>query len=60
MKYESTRKEFLAEKLEVAIPQIAELLDRGFQVEVCRSRSGIKLYYYKKQYKELKGGSVND
>ena len=59
MKFEGTRKEFLAEKLENAIPLISDLLDRGFQVEISRSRSGVKLHYYKKQFQVIKGGTAN-
>ena len=59
MKFEGTRKEFLAEKLENAIPLISDLLDKGYQVEICRSRSGIKLYSCKKQFQMINRGIVN-
>lgn len=59
MKFERTRKEFLAEKLESVVPVIADLLDQGFQVELSRSRSGCKLLYYKKQFQVIKGGTAN-
>lgn len=59
MKYEGTRKAFLAEKLESAIPLISDLLDKGYQVEICRSRTGVKLYSCKKQFQVIKGGTAN-
>lgn len=59
MKFEGTRKEFLAEKLESVTPMIADLLDQGYQIELSRSRSGCKLYYYKKQFQVIKGGTAN-
>lgn len=59
MKFEGTRKEFLSEKLEIVVPVIADLLDRGYQIEICRSRSGVKLFYYKKQFQMVRGGTAN-
>lgn len=56
MKYEGTRKAFLAEKLESAIPVITDLLDRGYRIEISRSRSGIKVYSRKKQFQMINRG----
>lgn len=56
MKYES-RKDFFESRLYEIVPEIAELLDRGYQVEVCRSRSGIKIYSVSKKHHVIsKGG----
>lgn len=60
MKYETTRKEFYEKKIHEIAPIIAEMLDNGYQVEVCRSRSGIKIYSVSKKKHELRGGNAND
>lgn len=60
MRYE-TRKEFFENRLREIAPEIAEILDSGYQVEICRSRSGLKIYSVSKKHHVIKkGGNVND
>ena len=59
MEYE-TRKEFFEKRIHEIAPIIAEMLDRGYQVEICRSRSGIKIYSVSKKHYALKGGNADD
>ncbi len=60
MRYE-TRKEFYENRLHEIVPEIAELLDNGYQVEIARSRSGIKIYSVSKKHHVIaKGGNAND
>lgn len=61
MRYE-TRKEFYEKRLHEIVPEIAGLLDNGYQVEVCRSRSGIKIYSVLKKHQVITkgGGNVDD
>lgn len=60
MKYETTRKQFYEEKLHEIAGEIAEMLDKGYQAEICRSRSGIKIYSVSKKHHVIsKGGDVN-
>ena len=61
MKYETTRKEFYEKRLHEIVPEVAEMLDNGYQVEICRSRSGIKIYsVLKKHHVISKGGNADD
>ena len=39
-----TREEFYEGELHRIAKQIAEILDSGYSVEICRSRSGLKLF----------------
>ncbi len=56
MRYE-TRKKFYENRLHEIVPEIAELLDNGYQVEIARSRSGIKIYSVSKKHHVIaKGG----
>lgn len=55
-----TRKEFYEQKIHEITPTIAEMLDSGYQVEICRSRSGIKIYSVSKKHYSIKGGSADD
>ena len=61
MKYEKTRKEFYKEKVCEIADDIANLLDAGYQVEICQSRSGIKIYSVSKKHHVIraKGGNVD-
>lgn len=60
MRYE-TRKEFYEKRLHEIVPEIAGLLDNGYQIEICKSRSGIKIYsVLKKHHVITKGGNVDD
>ncbi len=59
MEYE-TRKEFFEKRIHEIAPIIAEMLDSGYQVEICRSRSGIKIYSVSKKHYALKGGNADD
>lgn len=60
MKYETTRKQFYEEKLHEIAGEIAEMIDKGYQVEICRSRSGVKIYSVSKKHHVIsKGGNVN-
>ncbi len=61
MRYE-TRKEFYKKRLHEIAPEIAEMLDNGYQVEICKSRSGIKIYSVSKKHHVIvaKGGNTND
>ena len=54
MNYEKSRREFYEDEIHRIAPQLAELLDAGYTVEVCKSRSGIKYYSYKKKYHVLR------
>ncbi len=60
MKFEKSRKEFYEDKIHEVAPIMAEMLDNGYQVEVCRSRSGIKIYSVSKKHYALKGGNADD
>ena len=61
MKYETTRKEFYEKRLHEIAEEIAQLLEGGYQVEICRSRSGIKIYsVLKKHHVIAKGGNADD
>ena len=60
MEYSKTRKEFLEQKIHEIAPIVAEMLDSGYQVEICRSRSGIKIYSVSKKHHVIKGGNVDD
>lgn len=44
MEYKKTRREFYEEELYSMVPQLAELLDKGFSLEVAKSRSGLKIF----------------
>lgn len=59
MKYEKTRKEFYEKRLHEIAPEIAELLDNGYQVEICRSRSGIKIYSVLKKHQVVRRENHN-
>ena len=59
MEYE-TRKEFFEKRIHEIAPIIAEMLDSGYQVEICRSRSGKKIYSVSKKHYALKGGNADD
>ncbi len=62
MQYEQTRKQFYEERLHQIAGEMAEMLDSGYQVEVCRSRSGIKIYSVLKKHHVIKrkGGNADD
>lgn len=61
MKYEKSRQEFYEEELRQMARQISEILDSGYSVEICRSRSGLKMYSCRKRHEVIrKGGTVND
>lgn len=44
MKFEKSRKEFYKSEIHSMAEQIATILDKGYSVEVGRSRSGLKLF----------------
>lgn len=60
MEYEATRKEFYENKIHEITPIIAEMLDNGYQVELARSRGGIKIYSVSKKHYVIKGGNTDD
>lgn len=60
MKYSKARKEFYEEKIHEIAPIIAEMLDNGYQAEICRSRSGIKIFSVSKKHYVIKGGNADD
>lgn len=60
MEYEKSRKDFYAEKVVEMAEEIAMLLDNGYQVEICKSRTGLKVFYYAKNHHVRKGGFAND
>lgn len=59
MDYEKSRKEFYQDELKSIAPQMAEILDAGYSLEVSRSRSGLKLYSASKKHVVLRRGSNN-
>lgn len=61
MKYEQTRKQFYEERLHDISGELAEMLDKGYKVEICQSRSGIKIYSVLKKHHVIraKGGNKN-
>lgn len=57
MKYEKTRKEFY----ESEIHSMAELLDKGYSVEIGKSRSGLKLFAVSRRHEVVKRkGNMNE
>lgn len=59
MKYEKTRKEFYESEVHNMAEQIAEILDRGYSVEIGKSRSGLKLFTVSRKHEVVKRGKVN-
>ena len=48
-------KEFYMRKLQIAIPQMAECLALGYQIEVAPSRGGVKVYSVGKKHIKIVG-----
>ncbi len=44
MEYEKTRREFYESEIHNMASQLAELLDKGFSLEIAKSRSGLKIF----------------
>lgn len=59
MKYEKTRKEFYESEVHNMAAQIAEILDKGYSVEIGKSRSGLKLFTVSRKHEVVKRGKVN-
>lgn len=59
MKYKETRKEFYEREIHNMAAQIAEILDKGYSVEIGKSRSGLKLFTVSRKHEVVKRGKVN-
>ena len=57
--YENHKKELYKSQICEIIEIIADLIDQGYQVELSRSRSGVKLYSVSKRHHVIrhKGGN---
>lgn len=61
MEYEKTRAEFYESEIHSMAEQIAELLDKGYSVEIGRSRSGLKLFTVNRRHEVVKRkGNMNE
>lgn len=61
MKFEKSRKEFYENKIHNMADQLAELLDKGYSIEVGRSRSGLKLFTVSRKHEVVKRkGNMNE
>jgi hypothetical protein len=61
MKYEKTRKEFYEREIHSMAEQMAELLDKGYSVEIGKSRSGLKLFAVSRRHEVVKRkGNMNE
>lgn len=58
MEYE-TRKEFYKTEVHNMAEQIAEILDKGYSVEIGKSRSGLKLFTVSRKHEVVKRGKTN-
>lgn len=54
MEYSKTRKEFYETEIHNMAEHMAELLDRGYSVEIGRSRSGLKLFTVNRKHEVVK------
>lgn len=59
MRYEKTRKEFYESEVHNMAAQMAEILDKGYSVEIGKSRSGLKLFTVSRKHEVVKRGKVN-
>lgn len=59
MEYSKTRKEFYESEVHNMAAQIAEILDKGYSVEIGKSRSGLKLFTVSRKHEIVKRGKVN-
>ena len=61
MRYEKSRKEFYETEIHNMAEQMAELLDKGYSVEIGRSRSGLKLFTVNRKHDVVKRkGNMNE
>lgn len=60
MKYERTRQQFYENELCQMISQLAELLDRGYSVEIGKSRSGLKIFSISKKHIIVRRENLNE
>lgn len=61
MKFEKSRKEFYETEIRNMAEQMAELLDKGYSVEIGRSRSGLKLFTVNRKHEVVKRkGNMNE
>lgn len=61
MRYEKSRKEFYETEIRNMAEQMAELLDKGYSVEIGRSRSGLKLFTVSRKHEVVKRkGNLNE
>lgn len=61
MKYEKTRIEFYESEIHSMAEQMAELLDKGYSVEIGKSRSGLKLFAVSRRHEVVKRkGNMNE
>jgi len=54
MKYEKTRKEFYESEIHNMAEQCAELLDKGYSIEIGKSRSGLKLFTVSRKHEVIR------
>mgnify|MGYP003292627957 CR=1 FL=1 len=60
MHYESTKQEFYEQELHRMAKQMSEVLAQGNTIEVCHSRSGLKLFSVNRRYVVVRREKAND
>lgn len=53
MNYETTRQEFYENEIHMIAAQIAQILDKGYSVEIAKSRSGLKLFAISRRHEVI-------
>lgn len=60
MNYESTKQEFYEQELHRMAKQMAEVLAQGNTIEICHSRSGLKLFSVNRRYEVVRRGESSE
>lgn len=55
---DKTRQEFYEDEICNMARQISQLLDKGYSVEICKSRSGLKIFKVSRKYEQIRKGAA--